>query len=474
MRKGIFVVGNARTGTTILCDILSSSPDIFMLGEPNFHWSWNEKNFVHRYNLQHRRDGNEPLRSTYLPLAWLGLTPPEILERLSESFKFVGSKIAFPPFQDTPPVANIEAVLEFHAAHFLASTYFHTVRDPVSVCVSSRKIFQVSFNDALTGWLETMIFHMAAIKIFPNSYVLPQALIDNQLLKRLSQILDTRFDADTSWIEDAGPKLPGTSKWQSEKAAVESEVRLANESPFGAGDLLSEATDIYTNFSERVAHDTLRVDLSPTDQRALIARTRRLLSCLPPWQKQVSANLLQHVDDLSHESWMKRGVCVVAPSLGSKDAAPISIIEESPSAGHKHLIQHVKYLTTNEAVVFTVEVESRGTLGCTLQIQHSSLATCNFDLDRCEVRFGSALDPMIFLQGNCSRLTDGWIKCQLVVKLAGPSTDTLAAIYLSDATGELDYPGNPDNGIWVRAPRFERLLMKLASTSATGFNHDAP
>jgi hypothetical protein len=65
--RGLFVIGAARSGTTILQNALNHSPAIFLFGEPNLHLETGEGNFAARYNEMHRSWSNQKTKSTYCP-----------------------------------------------------------------------------------------------------------------------------------------------------------------------------------------------------------------------------------------------------------------------------------------------------------------------------------------------------------------------------------------------------------------------
>jgi hypothetical protein len=52
--RGLFVIGAARTGTTILQNALNDSADVFLFGEPGFHRDPGSADFAVRYNSMHR------------------------------------------------------------------------------------------------------------------------------------------------------------------------------------------------------------------------------------------------------------------------------------------------------------------------------------------------------------------------------------------------------------------------------------
>ena len=62
----LFIIGVARSGTTVLQNALNASPDIFLLGEPDIYDD-HSAGFASRYNAMHAAWGNQPAKSSYLP-----------------------------------------------------------------------------------------------------------------------------------------------------------------------------------------------------------------------------------------------------------------------------------------------------------------------------------------------------------------------------------------------------------------------
>ena len=65
--QGLFIIGAARSGTTILQNALNDSRDIFLFGEPCFHADSGDADFASRYNTMHRSWGNQENKSSYCP-----------------------------------------------------------------------------------------------------------------------------------------------------------------------------------------------------------------------------------------------------------------------------------------------------------------------------------------------------------------------------------------------------------------------
>lgn len=142
--RGLFVVGHARSGTTILLDALNSCRDIYCLGEANFHKSIEKPDFIQWFNGLHRSFDNPPMKSTCLPYfsaqdGW------EVLRELSGSYKFVGEKAAF---RDEESGYDFKSFFRFSTKYFHNSNYICVIRHPKSVSGSCIEMFMSGLLDA--------------------------------------------------------------------------------------------------------------------------------------------------------------------------------------------------------------------------------------------------------------------------------------------------------------------------------------
>lgn len=164
--QGLFIIGAARSGTTVLQNALNASPEIFLLGEPALHRDGLQAGFADRYNRMHRAWGNQPNKSSYCPPLFDddpdGLS---YLRRLATMHRYVGSKIVI-----NPQGAEAEAaqLLRFHNRHFYRARYLFAFRDPVETVLSTRALAEYSgaapadYAQALAGqWVVLELFvHM--------------------------------------------------------------------------------------------------------------------------------------------------------------------------------------------------------------------------------------------------------------------------------------------------------------------------
>ena len=132
----LFIVGAARSGTTILQNALNDAPDIFLFGEPNFHDDAGAPGFAARYNAMHRSWANQETKSTFCPAvlptdgAWA-----DYLLRLKAHYRYVGSKIVINPVRDGGYLGRF---FDFHCRDFYRSRYLFTFRRPLPTVASTR------------------------------------------------------------------------------------------------------------------------------------------------------------------------------------------------------------------------------------------------------------------------------------------------------------------------------------------------
>ena len=132
----LFIIGAARSGTTILQNALNDSPDVFLFGEPNFHDDAAVPGFAARYNAMHRSWANQETKSTFCPAvlpvdgAW-----NEYLLRLNAHYRYVGSKIVINPVRDAGYLGRF---FDFHCRDFYRARYLFTFRRPLPTVASTR------------------------------------------------------------------------------------------------------------------------------------------------------------------------------------------------------------------------------------------------------------------------------------------------------------------------------------------------
>jgi hypothetical protein len=180
--KSLFIVGCARSGTTILLDIFNTVPDVYLFGEANFALNFHVQDFPEWYNLMHFEHGMARLKGTHAP--YLGARAlHEYLPLLSERYRFVGDKIAFGPHGLYNGASHQENVLQFHERFFFGSPHVFIFRHPRHVLRSMQVKFPATpFTELARCWLLTADLFADMSSVFPAVHLV--------LFERLPEVFD--------------------------------------------------------------------------------------------------------------------------------------------------------------------------------------------------------------------------------------------------------------------------------------------
>jgi len=175
-RQALFIIGAARSGTTILQNALNDSGDIFLFGEPCFHADSGDADFASRYNAMHRSWGNQENKSSYCPpLFKTDASWYQYLARLAETYRYVGAKIVI-----NPGLAEEQAsqLFDFQCRHFYASHYLFTFRNPLDVLMSTLGLAELNGGkiatvaEVLKGYFVVVQLFFRALRNLPHVHVI--------------------------------------------------------------------------------------------------------------------------------------------------------------------------------------------------------------------------------------------------------------------------------------------------------------
>lgn len=207
-KKGLFIFGSARSGTSILHDCLNLSPDIFLLYEANFFDKGNQPRFAEAYEEERILLGRHFGKGTFIPPSQ---NPDEdcleAMARMARHHKYVGDKIVFSP-------ANLHQrnqFLHFHARYFNYSTYIVLMRDPVETAWSMSKLgLGWDVRECLVGWIRLMRLSIDVFRAFQRTHMVCWEKTDDDTVRRLATALQVEL------------KLPeGTIRQSQRKSALE-------------------------------------------------------------------------------------------------------------------------------------------------------------------------------------------------------------------------------------------------------------
>jgi len=236
-QKGLFVIGCARSGTTVLQDALNDSKEVFLFGEPDFHTDPGTPDFARRYNAMHRAWRNQPTKSTFCPPIFEGDAPwREYLWRMGELYRYVGAKVVLNPMSFLHDPAQI---LEFYSREFYASTFIFTFRNPLDVARSAQEL-QAATGGEVTPFELSMASYVVAISLFlvmlrnlPHVHAVFHDNMGRRTFARLEKILQIR--------------LPGLRRYYDQRR-----VRSYDQSPLlrEHGEAAQLVVELYRDFRQ--------------------------------------------------------------------------------------------------------------------------------------------------------------------------------------------------------------------------------
>jgi hypothetical protein len=164
-----FVIGPARSGTTILAQLINANERAFMTTEACFYRGDDRRAFRDRYNEQHRTFGNQVCKSTYAPDfagpgedSWW-----EWLARAAGYFDLVGDKLAFTNRHfDEIDHGRIQ---DFYEKRFFTSRYIFVFRNPIQSLLGCSALGITDPPSLIRGWGTIVKLWADMIRVFPST-----------------------------------------------------------------------------------------------------------------------------------------------------------------------------------------------------------------------------------------------------------------------------------------------------------------
>lgn len=200
--RGVFVVGSARSGTTILANCLNLSPEVFLLGEPDLFLNHARPDFVEFFNGRHQRYGNLWHKGLYAPPAKV----PErdafaLLRRMTNWHRYVGEKLALGPRPHALGDDWPRKCFDFYATHFYGSYYFLLLRPPAEVVFSMRRMWPCcTVPHLLECWILTTRFLLDLYLAFEKSHVIFFDRLSPHVVDRAAEILHVPIEVPEGMI----------------------------------------------------------------------------------------------------------------------------------------------------------------------------------------------------------------------------------------------------------------------------------
>jgi Sulfotransferase family len=184
-----FILGPARSGTTILAQIINANDRAFLTTEANFYQAGPHPDFREWYNGQHLLFQNQISKISYAPhfnypgehewWKWLA--------RTAEYYDVVGDKMAF---TDHHVIKNSSVeFMPFFEARFFESRYIWIFRDPVQTILSSTVLWDTDPLVLIRSWASMVKLWADFIRVFPFTITILHADLNDSKTVELGTFL---------------------------------------------------------------------------------------------------------------------------------------------------------------------------------------------------------------------------------------------------------------------------------------------
>jgi hypothetical protein len=190
--RGIFVVGHARSGTTVLADALNTSNQICCLMEPYLYRSAEVPAFAAAFNAMHRGFNNPPIKGYWVP-DFGNASARRVIESLRGTYRYVGEKLSF---RQRDKDYDSERFLSFATSEYATSPFACVIRDPICVTSSAIDLFEASrfdpptIADLVRSQFETYLLVLRLALLVPSCFVLQHERVDAETFALLGHHLD--------------------------------------------------------------------------------------------------------------------------------------------------------------------------------------------------------------------------------------------------------------------------------------------
>ncbi len=222
--RAIFVLGFARSSSTITTEIINSSSKALILSEANWYIPNPHPRFRDWYNAMHVQFANQIFKSTYAPdflpeieHDWWGW-----MEAASTFYPVLGDKMAFSAqhFRQLDPAD----ILAFFEARFFLARYVFTIRDPIQTLLSTAHLFSIADDRRMaaeiSAWLRFVQLWADWIRTFPNTLTVIADDLGPDSVAALQRFLDLDLggaahllDPDERRVHQATGSLPILSQF---------------------------------------------------------------------------------------------------------------------------------------------------------------------------------------------------------------------------------------------------------------------
>lgn len=220
LTQRLHVVGYARSGTTILMDILNSSKDVFLFSELNLHVLRKFPNIFSGYGGDGFVEHFAQRKRKELPIIYKGalppstnldfLTPDQYVDAVGQNYRYVGDKIAT-AYRSMDGVSDIELLQDFlKQEDERGALIILTLRRPSENLLSVSKMFP---DADLRQWgksiAETTITLLESFLRGNQSFLVFHEDIGPSLISELSELLGINFSLSAELVGGAHQTTKG-------------------------------------------------------------------------------------------------------------------------------------------------------------------------------------------------------------------------------------------------------------------------
>jgi hypothetical protein len=268
--KLVFIAGNARSGTTIIANILNLSEKVYLMEEANLFIHLTKTDFPGWFNTKNQEAGKPPRKGTYVPpFAGAEETGLATLRRLARDYDFVGDKVAFNLLDTFDGRSEQEYFFEEHAKFFSGCRYILPMRNPHESLLSMHHMWPAEdLADLLWCWMESLRSSCIYVTSFKRCRMVFMESIGPEAFSAIAEFLGLELSVPKEYFAD---RLRGTSP----AAAYD----FGREHNAEIGTALGGCDVIYRDLRNMFSPETLRYR-APEQQFGLIGATIQRIETL--------------------------------------------------------------------------------------------------------------------------------------------------------------------------------------------------
>ncbi|MGF3027279.1 sulfotransferase [Methylobacterium aquaticum] len=183
----LFILGFARSGTTVLLNALNTSADVYLMGEVSIYLRMDAPGFRKAVNDQGFSFGNQRTKSTYAPrLKNLGdeASAREYVQEIEKRYRYVGEKIALSHHHD---IIRLDMALE---TEWPDAPMIWTLRRPRFALASvDRVLGNGELRRDINAIARTFLFFIDCARLRRDVFVLVQGQIGRDQFQFLEKKL---------------------------------------------------------------------------------------------------------------------------------------------------------------------------------------------------------------------------------------------------------------------------------------------